>query len=159
MSNPYTASHAFPGLGLVFEIGTNASPISYTAVGEITKITPVALKAETADVTNVQSPQGVKEFIATLVDPGEAKLDLNYIPDDPGQIACFNALTTAPRVRYPFQLTLPPASVETSGNEPGFWNFMGLVTGFDVDIPKDKEATLTITVKWSGLPTFTPEAA
>ena len=149
----YVSSNAFSGLGLVLSIGTNASPAVFTQIGEVKSVSGPQLKNETADVTNVQSPGGVKEFISTLTDPGEVKFSVNYVPDDAGQQAVYAAAIG--KTRLPFQLVLPPASEETGESTPGQWNFKGLVTEYGVDIPLDKEAVVTITIKVSGLPIYT----
>ncbi len=153
----YKNSHAFPGVGLILGIGSG-SPVTFTTVGETKSFAGPTLKNDTADVTNTQSIGGVKEFVATLTDPGEVKTTVNYVPGDGGQEAVQAALIA--KTVTPFELTLPPASIQTPGNKtPGFWSFNGLVTEFNLDIPLDKEATAAITIKLSGLPTFTPEAA
>jgi hypothetical protein len=156
----YTQSKSFTGLGLVLSIGTNNSPIVYTQVGEVKSVAGPDLKAETADVTNVQSPGGVKEFLPTLVDPGELSFPVNYVPTDPGQEAVYNALVASPKVRLPFELALPVSSIQTPGfTHAGYWTFTGLVVGFAIETPYDKEATVTIKIKLSGLPTYNQESA
>ncbi len=151
----YVKSSAFTGLGLVLAIGNGASPEVYTTIGEVKTSAGPQLKNDTVDVTNVQSPGGVKEFLASLTDPGEVSVTVNYVPGDPGQQAFYAALIAKSRV--PFQLTLPPSSVETSGDIAGYWDFLGIPTEYSIDIPLDKEATLALKIKVSGLPTFTPE--
>jgi len=154
MSNTYTKSNAFAGLGLIVAIGNNESQEVFTTVGEVRSFSGPDLKSETVDVTNVQSPGGVKEFLATLTDPGECDIPTNYVPDDPGQQAVYAACIA--KTRMPFQITLPPSSCEVTGLTPGVWNLTALVTNLKIDIPLDKEATFTIKLKVSGLPTFTP---
>jgi len=155
----YSKSSAFTGLGLVLSIGTNDSLPVYTTIGEIKSASAPGLKNDTVDVTNVESISGVKEFLASLSDAGEVPVSVNYIPGDAGQVAAYNAALA--KTRMPFQLTLPPASIASSTNtKPGYWTFTGLVTEWGpAEIPLDKEATLPMKIKVSGLPTFTPEAA
>ena len=152
MSNPYTQSHAFPGVGLTLSIGTNASPIVYTAVGEVKNVAGPDVKTETADVTNVQSPNGVKEFKPTLTDPGEFSFTVNLVPDDPGQQDVYSALIS--KTVLPFQLTYPPASLQGSETTPALIDFSGIVTQCSYDFPLEKEATIAIKIKVSGVPSF-----
>ena len=154
MPDTYTKSNAFTGLGLIVEIGDNSSPVSFTTVGEVKGFSGPDLKNETVDVTNVQSVNGVKEFLASLTDPGECDIPMNYIPDDDGQKAVYAACIA--KTRVPFQITLPPASCEGTELTPGVWNITALVTNVKIDIPLDKEATFAVKLKVSGLPTFTP---
>jgi len=148
----YDKTSAFSGLGLVLNIGTKDSLPVFTEIGEVKSVTGPQLKNETADVTNVQSPGGVKEFISTLTDPGEVSFSVNYVPDDPGQAAVYAAAIS--KARLPFQLILPPTSEEDGESSPGQWTFDGLVTEYGVEIPLDKEAALNIKIKVSGLPSF-----
>jgi hypothetical protein len=154
----YTQSHAIPsGIGMILGIGNGGSLATFTTIGETKSFAGPTMKTETADVTNTQSPDGVKEFKPTLTDPGEISTTVNYVPGDAGQQAVYNAMLA--KSVLPFQMTLPQGSVETAGNNPGYWSFQGLVTEFNIDIPLDKEATVAIKVKVSGLPTYTPESA
>jgi len=155
----YTKSHAFPGVGLILKIGTVVGTLpEFTTVGETKSFAGPNLKNDTADVTNTQSPNGVKEFISTLTDPGEVSTTVNYVPGDAGQQAVKDALIA--KAVTPFTLSLPPASIADPSNKtPGFWSFDGLVTEYNVDMPLDKESTVAIKIKVSGLPTYTPEAA
>jgi len=148
----YTQSHAFPGVGLALSIGTNSSPITYTTIGETKNVAGPDVKTETADVTNVQSPQGVKEFKPTLTDPGEYSFTVNYVPDDAGQEAVYAALIA--KTVLPFQLTLPASSLQGSETTPGMWDFNGIVTQCSYDFPLDKEATINIKIKVSGVPSY-----
>ena len=153
----YEKSNAFVGLGLVLSIGNGASPIVYTEIGEVRGVpTAPGFKNDTTDVTNVQSVGGVKEFLATLTDPGEVAFSVNLVPGDAGQQALIAAGLS--RTRTPFQLTLPPESVETPGDVPGYWLFTALVTEYQPEIPLDKEASASIKLKISGLATWVPEA-
>ena len=151
----YTISHAFPGIGLTLSIGNSSSPITYTTIGEVKGVAGPDLKVETADVTNVQSPGGVKEFKPTLTDPGELDFTCNYIPDDAGQIALQTAALETTKPVLPFQLSLPQSSLQGSEVTPGVWNFNGIVNGLKYDTPLDKEATVAVKIKVSGLPSFT----
>ena len=153
----YEKSNAFVGLGLVLSIGNSASPVVFTEIGEVRGVpTAPVFKNDTTDVTNVQSVGGVKEFLATLTDPGEVAFSVNLVPGDAGQQAVIAAGLA--KTRTPFQLTLPPESVEVAGDVPGYWLFTALVTEYQPEIPLDKEASASIKLKISGLATFVPES-
>ena len=84
----YTESAARLGLGLALELGQNdavispASPETFKSVGEITSLGKSGAKADTVDVTNMQSPDGFREFISGLRDCGEVSCTVNFVVDD-----------------------------------------------------------------------------
>lgn len=61
---------------------TGVSPAAYFEVGEVTEITPGEETADRVEVTHYQSPDRRREYIAGLIDPGEASFTINWIPGD-----------------------------------------------------------------------------
>ena len=164
MSKPtysYVRSKVAPdAVGCILVIGDTASPVSYTVVGETKNIDGPALKGETTDVTNTQSPGGVKEFKRTLTDPGEVTCSVNYVPSDPGQEACQAALSAGGDTILPFQIWEPESGIVSPTNTtPGWWELYGAVVEFSVTRPLEKEPVVAIKIKVSGLPVYTPESA
>jgi len=97
-------------------------------------------KADLADVTHFQSPQGFREFIATLVDAGDVSCTANYLPHDANQATLqilFNEQTKAS-----WQMVLP--------NTLGILSFDGFVSSLDRDISFDKEIKLSFKIKITG---------
>lgn len=79
-------SDAIETQGFKLEIGNADSPLTFTEVKEIKTFNAFDGEAAEIDVTHLQS--AAKEFRMGLQDWGNFNLDLNYLPEDPGQMAC-----------------------------------------------------------------------
>lgn len=105
-------SDAIETQGFELEIGNNASPPVYTEVKEIKSFTAFDGSAAEIDVTHLKST--AKEFRMGLQDFGTASFDINYLPEDPGQMAARAA--KASRALTPFRMTFSDGSTaEFSG--------------------------------------------
>jgi len=135
-------TQAFIGHGGDFEIGSG-SPVSYMSIGEVTNISRSS-SSDAIDATHMQSPDGYREFIAGLADPGEVTVEFNFIPNSPG----YQALVAAQQARatVPFRVTYPTGSPATQVL------FAGMVTGLDETVPVDDKATGSATIKITGKP-------
>ncbi|HVL82628.1 MAG TPA: phage tail tube protein [Actinomycetota bacterium] len=119
-----------------------ATPGTYTTVAEVRNIGGPGLSVDTSDVTSHDSGPW-REFISTLIDPGEVSLDLNFLPDDPTQTALLDDLQ-ARRVGT-WRLLFPNGAT---------WGFPALVTGFEPSSPHDGELSASATLKVTGQPDF-----
>lgn len=152
-----TATTAQTGYGFKFGVGpasTSAGPqvgATYVEVKYLKTCSWSGSKNDTDDVTNTDSPNGIKEFIPTLTDPGEYKISGHRNSADPGLIALKAAYIA--KVNYDFQLIYPMATGQTTGGDKEV--FSGLVTDFSIDLTIDKAITFTATVKISGAATDT----
>jgi predicted secreted protein len=138
-------SNAFAPRGTELQRGTPLTSPTYTTIAEVTKISISGSKADLADVTNMDSPSNFREFLPTLLDSGEIKAEMNFIPGDATQaavLADFNG-----QVLSPWQIVLP--------NSLGSFTFNAYVTTEDVDLPIDKQGTRSFTLKVTGPVTFT----
>ena len=114
-------------------------------IAEVVNIKPPALKAETPDVTTMDSSTSFREYISGLKDGGEVTLTLKFYPGDSnGQYALITDLENG--TKQTFIITLPD-SVAT-------WTFYAYVTGYVPDIPLDDAIGLEVTLKVTGKPTF-----
>ena len=103
------------------------------------------MSAEMIDISNHDSANTFREFVAGLRDGGEFSISLKYIPGDlTGQkfmLADFNTGTSRQVI-----FTFLDAST---------WTFTGLVSAFDVDAGKfDADRLLSVTIKVSGKPVY-----
>lgn len=137
-------SNAFSGYGIQVKLGDGGSPENFTAINEVQQADFTGSKVDLADVTNVQSPNARREYIATLIDSGEFNFTANYLPNDATQQG-MQAVMDARLVRN-WQVVLP--------NSLGTLHFAGIVTTIDKNLQFDKEAKLTIKVKITGPITF-----
>lgn len=95
--------------GFTAEIGNGDSPLTYLEIVAITSFSGFDGQAAEIDVTHLKST--AKEFLMGLQDFGNFSLEVNYLPDDPGQQALRSAKAT--RVVQDFRLTFSDQSKVT----------------------------------------------
>lgn len=136
------ASQAFSGYGLTLAIETDAmsSPPVFSTIAEIQQVAFSGSKVDLVDVTNTQSPNRRREFIATLIDSGELTFSANFIPGDTSQADLRDTMDLAAAVNW--LVTLP--------NSLGTLAFAGIITSLDKSLDFSKEAKLTGKVKITG---------
>lgn len=147
----YVQSAAFAGRGTVLQYSTNPPSVPYTILEEIKTVSQSGMKADLADVTNMQS-SNFREWLPTLNDSGELAVAGNLIPNDASEedlITFFNAQT-----RVHWQVVLPASQAHPTSE--GTYAFQAFVTGIDRNIAVDKEASISVKLKITGIITFTP---
>jgi hypothetical protein len=134
------ASAALLGYGTIFAITDAFSPTTYVELGEVVDVTPPSISVDQVEVTHMQSPNRVKEYIAGLADYGEMQLTMNYIPssdtddriiawrDSGGNLSC--------RITYPSASSPRPTDT-----------FDGFVLSYSPSIPVGDKMQVTLTVK------------
>ena len=151
----YTGSKAQAGRGTNLFIGgvTGAGGSeTFTLVGEIktSGISGVAFDKE--DVSNFQS--GVyKEYLATMIDPGQLDMSGNRISTDAGQTAVEVAFLTG--LKYDWKLVLPvntQAGQTTTGDT---YVFSGYVQSRDIPVDTTKAVSWNVKIQLSGAPIYT----
>lgn len=116
---------------------------NFTALGEITDITPPSVTKETIETTHHGS-SGIRSYIGGIVDFGECSITVNYDPDGTEHNAIRDLAKTAnDTAGYEFQITFPDAGSSTE-------TFAGIVTGFEQETPMDDKLSATFTIKVSG---------
>jgi predicted secreted protein len=129
------------GFGTQLRRGDGATPEVFTALANITGLTPPGLSRDTIDVTTHGSPNAWKEFIGGLKDGGEVSVDVNYDPaDHDSLIADFND-----RDPRSWQVVFPDPAATT-------WTFEAILTGFEPDAPYDDKLAASLKWKVSGQP-------
>ena len=131
-----SASNAVSGFGSKFAYDVSGT---FTDLAEILSISSPSLKGDTADVTQMDSPDGFKEYIPLLADGGEVTLQLNFIPSQTVTLAGFF------RVKKTYKITT--AAGDT-------WIFDAIITGLDGAHPHDGKVTQSATFKVTGKPVF-----
>jgi len=118
-------TQATVGKGATFSIGTKVSsgapptlPADWTIIAEVASIEQSGITTAEEDVTNLQSPGGFGEYIATNADPGTVDITGNYIGDTSQgtlRTAAWPDTTTCRVESYYWQITniLSDGSVET----------------------------------------------
>jgi hypothetical protein len=141
-------TNARTGFGTRIQMGDGGGTEVFTDIAEVTNVTTPSFTRDTADATHHLSPGGVREFIGTLIDPGEVTVDMNWIPGDPTQDQTTGMLKAAlDGIARNFRLIIPASPTVT-------WNFRGVVTAFSGTTPLDDRMTASATIRVTGLPTF-----
>lgn len=148
-------SDAHIGFGALLQKGDGASPENFISIMGVKSITGPQIKRDTIDVTDMQSPSGWREFIGGLVDAGEITFDANFLPRDATQnqeangfMAEFDKSSCDSRGNW--RITLP----ECEGDAEGYFEFAGIVSGQQIEMPLDDLMSFSGTIKVSGRPTL-----
>lgn len=135
------------GHGSQFYVGSDSSPITWTAISEVTSITPPSVVRDVIDATHTGSPDKWREHIPGLKDGGEVTCEMNFVPgSDSANILV--AIQTDGFARD-FKIVFPNAEE---------WVFQAFCTGFEPEAPFDDKMTATATFKVSGKPDFVTAA-
>jgi predicted secreted protein len=136
------------GFGTILARGNgdiDPGPETFTALAGISSITGPGISREVLDVTAHDSPDGYREKLGGIKDPGEVSVEVNYDPsvhdvwvDDLDDVAPRN-----------YTLTFP------DGTE---WAFAAILTSFEPSAPFDDKATASASFAVTGKPTITPAA-
>lgn len=145
-------SDAHTGMGAHLQMGDGNSPENFVSVLGIKSITGPNMQRATHDVTTMDSGT-FREFIGGLVDAGEISFEANFLPRDTTQnqetggfMAEFDKSSCDSRGNW--RITLP----ECAGESDGYWEFEGIVTGQQVQMPMDDLMSFSGTIKISGRP-------
>lgn len=134
--------------GSILQIGDGAVSENFSAIAEITELTPPSMSRDDIDVTSHQSSDGYREFISGLRDGGEVSFKANWLPTNSTQDGTTGVLESFnDNVNHNWKVILPSTLITIS--------FVGFVTEFNPDLPIDAQADLSCTIKVSGKPTVT----
>lgn len=124
--------------------GTNGTEV-FTTIGEVKTISGPNMSAGVIDVTNMDSQDNTREFITSLVDPGELSFTVNFLPGNAQHQEIITDITE--RTRRNYQLVWTDVDGTT-------WNFAGIVTGFQPSSGIEEALTASVTIKVTGFPTW-----
>lgn len=126
------------GYGSRFEISDDDGA-TWDPLAEVTDITPPSSTIETVDATHMQSPNGDREFILGLNDPGEASFEMNFVPGSAADIVLQGVKLARAVVKC--RITFPNLVT---------WTFDGLLTAYQPAVPTADKMTATVTFKVTG---------
>lgn len=115
------------------------SGATWQSGGEVNDITPPSNSVDLVEATHMASPNGDKEFILGLNDPGECSFTLNFVPGSTADLM-YQAVKAA-RTRVKVRITFPNAVT---------WTFSGLLTAYQPAVPTADKMSATVTFKVSG---------
>ena len=117
----------------------DAGPAAYVALAEVTNITPPNQVIDQIDVTNMDSANRYREFIAGMTDAQECTIEMNFVPG-----SATDALIRARRAAGDYQ----NAKIEFPDGDT--WTFSAFVSGYEISTPIDDKMTATLTLKVAG---------
>ena len=133
------------GFGVLLKVGDDASPEVYTALAEVIGLSGPGLSMDTVEATHTESANAAKEYIAGLIDAGELSIDANFLPANATQTGVISDWQN--RTTRNFQIVWPDTANTT-------WSFTGFITNFEPASPIEDRMTASITIKLTGIPTF-----
>jgi len=133
--------------GSQLQLGDGAVSEAFTAIAEITELTPPSETRDDIEVSNMSSANGTREFIPGWRDPGEVTFKANWLPTNTTHDS-----TTGLRAVYNDNLNhnwkiILPGSVLTI-------SFAGHLSALETDLPLEEQAQISGTIKVSGAITY-----
>lgn len=143
MANPN--SEAQLGYGTKLRMGDGGSPQQFVEIGEVGDFED-GDTIELVEVTNHQSPNSRREYIAGLKDGAEISFPVNYLPSHATHNRATGLRGKIGEV-LDFQI-VAPGETET-------YNFSALVMGVTRSFPVQGVMQMTVTLKKTGADTYT----
>lgn len=138
-------SAAKTGFGSKFFLAADVADINQAASqwGEVIALKPPSDTYDTTEATHFESPGRYREWIKTLIDAGEADIQVNLVPGNATHLAMVAAAQAEDSYTYCFLIPKGAGA---------FWRIQGdcLVTGFDPEVPLDDRMVATARLKFTG---------
>lgn len=129
---------------MVSDANPAVTPINL--IGNVTNVTPPNPTRDIVDTTSSSSPNMAREFIAGLIDYGEASIEVNWMPGDAADVLLRAiGIERSPRT---WRLNW------TQMNPDVTCTFLAFLTGFERSAPMDDKMTGTLTLKVTGAPVW-----
>lgn len=156
------------GMGTTLEIAftPGAAGSDFDPVAEILNPSGWGGGQDSIDFTHAGSQYGAREYKPGPKEGGEITFEVNFIPNNVSHIfgdldtfallEDFDTATAAVKSENRnFRISFPPV---VTGNTGAKCTFLGHITNVEGQAPHDDKVSATVTVKVSGLPTWTAEA-
>ncbi len=122
----------------VWDAGATPSA-ALVELGEVVSVTPPEQAGDRVEATHMASPNRRREYVAGLIDPGEASVELNWVPGSDTDELIRSLLDSGESVQHQIEF---PNGVTVS--------FDAVITGYSKAVPIDDRMTATVTVSVSG---------
>jgi hypothetical protein len=149
------ASQAIIGWGSILYRGDSETPENFVQVTEVTAFTPPQEKADEVEVTHFESPNRRKEYIAGLIDAGEASCTINYNP------AVYEIHDTLVKDfeagdKHNYRFTLPQTTLTSPDAPMETIDFNAYISGFKRNLSPSGALTADVTFRVSTVTTERP---
>jgi len=142
------------GAGLFY--GTTTQPTSATRIANVSNADHSGISRDALDVSTMDSTSKHREFIPGMIDAGELSATLNYDGSAAGEA---NSLLGASGIytasAYTWWLTMGDGGTNTAVTSNSYLQCSGFITSLGHAVPYDDKVTQSITVKLTGVPTYT----
>ena len=140
-------SSAIWSYGSTLQLGDGETSETFTTIAEVKDINGPSFSKDSIDVTSLDSSSGFKEYIAGWKDAGEVTFDVNWLPSNATHDETTGLLESfTDNDNHNFKMIFPSATFTI--------DFTGHISGFNGSLPMAEQANASITIKISGLPTF-----
>lgn len=126
--------------GVVISVADGASPLVYSAIGEIVSFTGPGGSANVIDVSALDS--SAREKLVGLADNGQLTLEVNYDPANEATHSSLRVDRDAATLRD-FRIVFTDTGAEQ-------WDFQGYILGFSVGGSVDEKVNATYTIEITG---------
>lgn len=122
--------------------GTDGTEL-FTTVAEVKSINGPSMQTGVAEKTHMESLNNTKEFLPTLIDPGELTFNANFLPANASQLSVKTAMVN--RTLKNFKIVWTDAAATT-------WAFAGYITGLAPSAEMEGPLAVALTVKLTSFP-------
>lgn len=141
------ATDAMLGYGSKCEVSID-NQSSWVEIEEVFNIKPPSDSIDLVEATHQRSPNATKEFLLGLRDPGEASMDMNFIPGSASDMLLISIRDARQRVHV--RITFPNGVTAV---------FTGLLMEYDRQTPNEDRMVASLKFKMSGVEIIGAEAA
>lgn len=133
------------GYGVTLQVSDAYPAVTPTnSIGNVLDVTPPSATRDIIDITSSSSANMAREFIAGLIDYGEASMEINWMPGDAADVLL--AAITLERQPRTWKLSFTQVSPTRT------ITFAGFLTAFERSAPMADKMTATLTIKVTGAP-------
>ena len=144
-------SDSLHGHGSSVLISSTTHPTNGTTIGNIISIGGPELARDALDVSSMDSTSKFREFLPAMLDAGEVTMEINYDGTDAGTADLLSdfltsSVNTAIIVRF---------GDHSQATNESHWDCLGAITGLGTALPFDDKVTQSVTIKLTGIATYT----
>lgn len=122
-----------------------------TTVGNIISISGPNQTRDSIDVSTMDSGTKFREFLPGMLDAGELTAEMNYDGTNAGVADKLHTLRTATAQTWKLQFYDRATTSQTHSS----WASAGFITALGHAVPFDDKVTQSLTLKFTGVPTYT----
>jgi len=136
--------------GCVVNFGTATGTATTATLANVTNISGLDGETDTLDVTSHDSAGSYREKVASFLDAGQVKLDLNFDPN-----SATHRATTGGILYLRDQRTITQWEVKFPGSPSHKVGFQAFVKGAGFEAPFDDKLSMAVTLEVTGSATWT----